>query len=220
MRFFKLKNNFNWKYIIGEVLLIFIGINLAIWFNNWNTSKKSMQDKEVIIAKIREEIENNKSELEFADKSYHLVTEAFSEYTKIYEGTSSRVLASPEEFNMLQKKYPGFFTHTDSTKTTDKKYLYLGGTHIELELPVLNKIAWDTTKSINITNEFDYECLYDLESMYNLQDRVLNEVNKAAEALQKGKMKELMSVLRFLHQLDLQLIDRYNDVLKNINSCR
>ena len=40
MRFFKENRRLNLKYIFGEILLLFIGINLAIWFNNWNTSKK------------------------------------------------------------------------------------------------------------------------------------------------------------------------------------
>ncbi|MEM7379774.1 MAG: hypothetical protein AAF361_01100 [Bacteroidota bacterium] len=30
----------NWKYVIGEVLPIFIGIKLTIWFNNWINNSK------------------------------------------------------------------------------------------------------------------------------------------------------------------------------------
>ena len=32
-------------YAIGEVILIFIGINLAIWFNNWNDGKKAKTEE-------------------------------------------------------------------------------------------------------------------------------------------------------------------------------
>ena len=31
-------------------------------------------------------------------------------------------------------------------------------THIEMEIPTLTEIAWETTRTISITNEFDYEC--------------------------------------------------------------
>ncbi|OEK06243.1 hypothetical protein [Roseivirga misakiensis] len=31
---------FNWKYALGEIVLIFIGISLAIGFQNWNESRK------------------------------------------------------------------------------------------------------------------------------------------------------------------------------------
>ncbi|MBO3700251.1 hypothetical protein [Roseivirga sp. E12] len=36
------KPNFklNWKYALGEITLIFIGITIAIWFQNWNEQKK------------------------------------------------------------------------------------------------------------------------------------------------------------------------------------
>ena len=60
MRFFKLNRKLNLKYIFGEILLLFIGINLAIWFNNWNASKKINEEKKVAISKIAEEIKNNK----------------------------------------------------------------------------------------------------------------------------------------------------------------
>lgn len=33
----------NWKYALGEILLLFIGITIAIWFNNWNESKKARE---------------------------------------------------------------------------------------------------------------------------------------------------------------------------------
>ena len=68
MRFFRLGKNFNWKYIIGEILLIFIGINLAIWFNDWNTSRNAREQKSVAIAKIKEEVESNLEELQFTEE--------------------------------------------------------------------------------------------------------------------------------------------------------
>ena len=61
---FRLKfKSFNWKYIIGEVLLIFLGINLAIWFNDWNSTQQLNKNKKIALAKIEEEIRNNLEEL-------------------------------------------------------------------------------------------------------------------------------------------------------------
>ena len=38
------KHKVNWQYAIGEVILIFIGITLAIAFNNWNDDRIQQRD--------------------------------------------------------------------------------------------------------------------------------------------------------------------------------
>ena len=44
------------KYIIyafGEIVLIFIGINLAIWFNNWNANEKQILEEIQILKELK-----------------------------------------------------------------------------------------------------------------------------------------------------------------------
>ncbi len=222
MRFFKFNKdyNFNWKYVIGETALIFMGISLAIWFNNWNTSNTSNKDKDIAISKITEEITNNLEEIQIAQDSNQKIAEAFADYQKVFEGNSSNVIATPSEFNSLQKKYPGFFRLADSILIETDTYRYSGGTFIQLEIPALTQIAWETTRTMAITNEFNYECLYEIESLYNLQRRVQNEMDKASDALQKRALEDLMNILGFTDQLNRQLIDNYNEMLEQIKSCR
>ena len=98
-------------------------------------------------------------------------------------------------------------------------YHYRGATHINLEIPTLTEIAWKTTTTLNVTNEFNYECLYELESLYNLQRRVQIEINKSADALQKGKLEELMIILEFINQLGSQLQNDYESIKKSIPNC-
>ena len=220
MRILKFSSQFNWKYIFGEILLIFIGISLAIWFNNWNSSIKTGKEKEIAIAKIKEEIQSNISELTAARKVNQLIFNAYSEFKKIYKGNTNELITTPEHLNMLQEKYPKFFTVADSTKYKSGLFHYTGSTFINLELAELSQIARETTRSINTTNEFNYECLYELESMYNLQRRVENEIEKAVNAMQKREIIELMNILEFLNQYDIQLEKDYKSMLKNIDNCR
>ncbi len=219
MRFFKLKGKFNWKYIIGEVLLIFVGINLAIWFNNWNTSKKTSNDKNIAIAKIKGEIGNNIKELDTAQKNNQFILNAFTDLQKLSEKGTSKIIATPKQLNTFKKRYPKFFSTTDSTKINNEIFSYNIQTYIVLEIPTLTQIAWETTRSIGISNEFDYECLYDLESTYSLQQRVQNEIDKAADALQKREIKGLLNILNFLDQLNTQLMKNYKDILLTIDDC-
>ncbi|MCR9287785.1 MAG: hypothetical protein NXI23_10405 [Bacteroidetes bacterium] len=220
MRILKFRESLDWKYILGEILLIFIGISLAIWFNNWNSSVNSAKEKRIAVSKMQEEIQNNLKELLFARKINQQVKDAYSAYEPLYNGNSNEILTTPANLVILQKKYPNFFTVTDSVKVEQGLYRYQGSTFINLELAELSKIAWETTKSFNTANVFNYECLYILEGMYNLQGRVVNEIEKAARALQKAEMKELMRVLEFLSQYDIQLEEDYNNMLKSIDNCR
>lgn len=220
MRLFKRRNGgLNLKYIIGEVLLLFIGINLAIWFNNWNSSKKSTNDKEVAISKIVEEIDNNSLEIDSVLINNSQIIEAYREFGKYYDGSTTKVKMRPEQFNSLRLKHPGFFRAKDSAATGEGLYVYRGTTFINLELITLSEIAWKTTIALDISNEFSYECLYDLESMYNLQRRVQNEINKSANALQKKEIRELMSILAFLDQLGSHLKENYKEMLQSIENC-
>jgi hypothetical protein len=56
--------------------------------------------------------------------------------------------------------------------------------------------------------------------LYNLQSRVENEIEKAVNALQNREIKELISILEFLNQYDIQLESDYMSMLENIDNCR
>jgi hypothetical protein len=207
------------KYILGEVLLLFIGINLAIWFNNWNTSKKINQDKEIALNKITEEINNNKLEIDYVIINNRQILNAYSDYKKFYDDDTSFVKMSPNQFASFRNKHFDFYKVKDSVAVENGLFIYNGTTYIDLEITTLTEIAWKTTTTLSVSNEFNYECLYELESMYNLQRLVQNEMNKSVNALQKRELEELMHVLGFLEQLASQLQENYNTMLENINKC-
>lgn len=52
------KPNFklNWKYALGELVLIFLGISLAITFQNWNDERKAEAEKVEFFKKIRSDL--------------------------------------------------------------------------------------------------------------------------------------------------------------------
>jgi len=219
MRFFRLNRKLNLKYIIGEILLLFIGINLAIWFNNWNASKKINKEKKVAISKIKEEINNNKVEIDSVLINSHLIINAYRDFKNIYDGNTTAIYAKPKQLKLLNNKYPDYFRVKDSIAFENGIYHYRGATHINLEIPTLTEIAWKTTTTLNVTNEFNYECLYELESLYNLQRRVQIEINKSADAMQQGKLEELMVILEFINQLGSQLQNKYESIKENISNC-
>ena len=219
MRFFKFKNSVNWKYALGEIALLFIGINLAIWFNNWNSYKQIEKSKNIAITKIKEEILSNEIELKKSYQNIISIKNALLDLKKLKKGKDNPEVF-PQEMKAFQKKYPEIYKISDSVKTKDEKYIYNGSTLINLEIFELSSIAWETTKTINVLNEFGYECLYELESGYNLQKRTLLEMDKVANALQKRDLYNLLSSLEFLEQYEEQLKEDYKNILEKIEDCK
>ena len=199
--------------------MIFLGINLAIWFNNWNTSRKLDQNKAIAIAKIQEEINNNIVELVRARNANASIPAAIENFRNMrsdkYEGT----VATSSEMTLYLKEFPGFYTVVDSTVLEPGLYRYEGDTFINLELAELTEIAWETSKDMEIANEFGFDCLYELENMYNVQRLVKKEIDKSAEALQSSDISRLERILEFIRQLDSQLERDYKRMLSNIKIC-
>ncbi|MCI5082234.1 MAG: DUF6090 family protein [Saprospiraceae bacterium] len=50
---------FNWKYAIGEILFIFIGITMAIWFNNWNETRKAQTTEIKSLKELRNALQQD-----------------------------------------------------------------------------------------------------------------------------------------------------------------
>jgi hypothetical protein len=131
----------------------------------------------------------------------------------------SAINANSKQLKLLNTKYPDYFRVKDSIAIDNGIYHYRGVTRINLEIPTLTEIAWKTTTTINVTSEFNYECLYELESLYNLQRRVQIEINKFAYDMQQGKLEELMIILEYINQLGGQLQNDYESIKENISNC-
>jgi hypothetical protein len=206
----------NWKYIIGEIVLLFVGINLAIGFNNWNSSSRLNQDRQLALQKIVEEIESNAEELQQAKAHNDRILRAFKAYNGVFAGHSTKVITTPDHMEMLQDSFPDFFRIQSTAPWKGDSLQYQGGTYINLELPELTDIAWATSQSIEITNTFSYDCLYQLASTYQLQDRLVREIDRAAQALQERRLTDLMRILEFTQQFEGQLQQDYATVLQTV----
>ncbi|MGW9684020.1 hypothetical protein [Flagellimonas sp. 2504JD1-5] len=218
MRFFKFKN-FNWKYIVGEIVLLFVGINLAIWFNDWNTSKAVQQDKEVALVKIKGEIEANLEELVKNRVLNQKIPAFFAEMDSL-NGDDGKLILNPFTMHNFRQRYPRYFSSVDSVWVGNGLYKYEVDAFVNLEITDLSSIAWEIAKSTGIFHEFGYDCLYDLQGLYYTQDLVKTELSKATDALRAGSMRTLVKELAILKQLEGQLEDQYRDMIKNIENCK
>ncbi|MEM7484473.1 MAG: hypothetical protein AAF348_04630 [Bacteroidota bacterium] len=219
MRFFKVKT-INWKYIFGEIFLIFVGINLAIWFNDWNSSKSIKSNKKIALNKIEGEIKNNLEQLLNNREHNQKIASFLKEVKEIREKESGKLFGTPDFMQNFEKKYKDIIEITDSTRIENGIYAYEGDSFVSLEIAEPNRIAWETSKSSGIFQEFGYECLYGLEGIYNSQKTLQNEIDKAVEALRNESMDELRRILGFLDQLEVQLEADYREMLEGLDNCR
>ena len=108
----------------------------------------------------------------------------------------------------------------DSIQKWDGLYGCTSDTYINPEIATLGEIAWDTSKATGIFSDFSFDCLYELESAYNLQNLVAIEFQKVVDALQRDSIEKLLKALEFVGQLEQQLEKRYNKVLLNLENCK
>ena len=64
MSFRKILKAPNWQYAIGEILLLFIGITAAIWFNNWNEHQKANRIETKTLIELKEAITKDMLDVE------------------------------------------------------------------------------------------------------------------------------------------------------------
>ena len=52
------------KYAIGEIVLVVIGILIALQINNWNENRKLENSKQKLMLALKNELVNNKNEFD------------------------------------------------------------------------------------------------------------------------------------------------------------
>lgn len=73
-RFSRLIKGVNWKYSIGEVLLIVIGILIAFSLSNWNEKLKREKDEAAMLEEIQTSLSNDLKSIEASIGIYELGT--------------------------------------------------------------------------------------------------------------------------------------------------
>jgi hypothetical protein len=53
------QSSFNWKYALGEIALIFIGISLSLMFDQWRTTRSNEAKERELLILLRESVKND-----------------------------------------------------------------------------------------------------------------------------------------------------------------
>ncbi len=57
-------NNLNWKYAIGEIIIVTIGITIAFALNNWAAHQRDRQTKKLYLTNLLKDVEQDQMKLQ------------------------------------------------------------------------------------------------------------------------------------------------------------
>lgn len=199
----KKKNKIDIRSLIIETILIVFAVSLALALNEWRSNAKEKDTIDKVLGNIVNEIRSNKEDLE-RKLEYH-------------KETSERI---------------GMYISNDSLWSTLK---YNSGVEaVSLLMPKgifnpnLQTGAWNSAVLSGVVNSFDYDILYTLSNLYQVQEdgpdntwKIIAGFYSESSSYDPEKARQL--ALRFqlafgeLYNQERSLLQDYERVLKSID---
>lgn len=210
----------NWKYILTELVLIFVGIYLALSLNNWNETKKVNREKASVVQKLEEEVAKNLQMLKGAEAQNLPFFRAFERFGQLLGDDNREIEATEEEYQEFVKDYPDFFTLHSKRAIGGSKFKYKLNLKIKFDNTRLRDIAWSTAKTAGFSREFSYACLLEIEDVYREQDRYMREIGKILPYVLASDYSELPVTAILARQYQAGLQESYQKLLQDIKNCQ
>lgn len=108
------------KYAIGEIILVVIGILIALSINNWNENRKLSDKRQELIVSLIEDFEYNKSELKKQIKSSDSLLNNMNTFNKLIANDAQ--LVSVDSLRQLARSFfrgPGFSANLTAYKQAE-----------------------------------------------------------------------------------------------------
>ncbi|WP_298892361.1 DUF6090 family protein [uncultured Psychroserpens sp.] len=209
----KLIKGINWKYAFGELLLIFLGITIAIWFNNWNETKKSNKIELKSIKEIKSAI--HQDILDINENIY-----GFSMRVKLYNQVIEHVEKDLPMNDSLNTKLPYLLGVTT--------FLSNEGPYETLKSRGLETISNDSLRlQIALYYDFEYEKIKTNEKQHYehyinyLKPLMIKHFDLSNYALKPIDYDTLFDDFKFKQTInwalrtDQYMLELYKNLLKN-----
>ncbi len=198
--------------MISEIFLIVIGISIAIGLNNWNSSRKILNEKNIALENINNEIDENIAEISKSAEENQKTIDFLSIAIELYN-SEGEIVKPPSEIHQLKNNYPNRLIindlstdNNDITRDLEIKYI--------INSAELNKIAWETTKINNLVSQFDFVHVKQIIAVYGLQEQYMYEQRKLNDLMFDGDLDQILTRMKRLIKLKEVLLERYNSLKK------
>ena len=144
------------KYAIGEIVLVMIGILLALQVNDWNENRKISNIEQLLLRDLRTEIQSNIVALDETIKSHNSSLDAIITLDSVI--TNLRQVNRPLELGRLLKAHDYNSTYDPATGILNSiinsgKLDYISNRELRYKLSSLNDIVFDTNESAHLFSE-------------------------------------------------------------------
>lgn len=212
------KPNFklNWKYALGELALIFIGITLAVAFQNWNEDRRLASNKLTYYKNLVIDIEKDNAQLEGLLLS-------IDEHNRFYRRVDSLVAtdnSSGEKFEQMLSYFVNDFFLFEFFPNTDTFDDLIASGNIKILDP---EIRFELTTLSNLHTKYRrYESgnnqgYLDLSARLYEMTQVFDRNQAWSEFLPKPDEKAktiFFNLIRFTEDSDRRTEVRYNELIQ------
>ncbi|MAD96089.1 MAG: hypothetical protein CMB99_02070 [Flavobacteriaceae bacterium] len=144
------------KYAIGEILLVMIGILLALQANNWNNSRLEANREQTILRNLRSDFNDNLTEL---NRIYEGTEESYRSSVRLLEIIKGESPINPEEVEALLNSIINGFFSLDLNSASIDEIINSGSLSILKDVKLREHISnWPFIVS---DSEDDIEIYYD-----------------------------------------------------------
>ena len=139
------------KYAIGEIILVVVGILIALQVNNWNESRKAQNELQNVVQNLSQEFEANHNELKTVLASANYTKAGALEVLSIIGKTDA--IISEKELNIMIEKTLFFPTWKPSNFTLNE--LKNTGKLALIKNDTLKRLLFNWEKQIEIIEEWN-----------------------------------------------------------------
>ena len=146
------------KYAIGEIILVVIGILIALQINNWNTTRLESSKEQLLLKNLQTDFKANIIEF---NRIYKISSDAYIASNKLLEIIKTKkTISNNEEIESLIKTIINDFSSLDLSEGSIKEIINTGSLNIIKDKKLRNQLSkW--SQNINDMNDdvkitFDY----------------------------------------------------------------
>ncbi len=111
------------KYAIGEIILVVIGILIALQINNWNENKKLEKEAYKVVLQMQDEILRNQTELQIKLEQHKFVKASIDELSSLVNPNPKEIETSKLDSLMFSMIYVPEFNASTAISSSEKLVL-------------------------------------------------------------------------------------------------
>ncbi len=212
------------KYAIGEIVLVVIGILIALQINNWNENQKLEKTTEDYYAQLLDDLNNDIISTQSIIKEFSNQQKEYNNYISSYDKKGLTPIKTYEKVSKLALIYSPITFNTNTIESLQNSGdIGLIPSHIRNKLTNLKRLQNITIKRFEDTSKGSQDITQKLSALLGsttLPKRLVNQPKMKEFLNIDENLKELILVYEGIHRWksvsQLESIGRLEDMQKEI----